>query len=218
MPEINDAVVALDIALAAAEVAGIIETAPSYRSLLVCYEPTEVSFEQLVTELRRLLLRGTRAGQRNTAAWNVPVVYDGPFAPDLGEVAERLGLTSEQVITAHVQADYLVYMVGFAPGLPYLGGLPPALHISRRLNPRPRVPAGAVMIGGTQANIVPMAVPSAWYILGQTPLRAFDLNREDPFLFRSGDRVRFHRIDAAEYDRLAGMTSEQLLPIVRAAA
>jgi KipI family sensor histidine kinase inhibitor len=143
------------------------------------------------------------------------VVYDPPHGRDLAEVAQRLALTQDQVIALHSGAKYQVYMVGFAPGLPYLGGLPDALHIPRRQIPRPRVPAGAVMIGGMQALIVPTPLPSGWYILGQTPLRPFDPAREDPFLFRAGDHVRFRQIDAAEGHRLAGLTVDALLPLVR---
>lgn len=104
-PEVNEAVVALDIALAAAELDGIVETVPSYRSLLVCYEPSEISFRRLVTELKRLLSRGDRTRHSVSAAWTVPVVYDPPYAQDLTEVAERLALTEQQVITIHSEAD-----------------------------------------------------------------------------------------------------------------
>ncbi len=214
-PEVNEAVVALDIALAAAELDGIVETVPSYRSLLVCYEPSEISFRRLVTELKRLLSRGDRTRHSVSAAWTVPVVYDPPYAQDLTEVAERLALTEQQVITIHSEAEYKVYAIGFAPGLPYLGGLPSALQISRRQAPRPSVPAGAVMIGGIQAAIVPIPMPSAWYSLGRTPLRLFDPRRHDPFLFHPGDRVRFRRIDRGEFDRLAGLTTDVLLSLVR---
>jgi KipI family sensor histidine kinase inhibitor len=217
-PEMNQAVVALDIALAAAELDGIIETVPSYRSLLVCYEPTAISFPRLVAELRRLLARGEGTPPGGSAAWTVPVVYDPPFDEDLAEVAQRLALTAEQVIALHAEAEYRVYTIGFAPGMPYLGGLRPMLSISRRAVPRPRVPPGAVMIGGIQACIVPIPMPSAWYILGRTPLRPFDLRRQDPFLFRPGDFLRFRRIDRAEFDRLARESTEALLPLVRAPA
>ena len=214
-PEINEAVVALDIALAAVELDGIVETVPSYRSLLVCYEPLEISFQQLVTELRPLLSRSDRMQAGGSATWSVPVVYDPPCAEDLTEVAQRLVLTEQQVIAIHSAAEYQVYTIGFAPGLPYLGGLPSALHISRREAPRPSVPAGAVMIGGIQAAIVPIPMPSAWYSLGRTPLRLFDPQRRDPFLFRPGDRVRFRRIDLSEFDRLAAVTTDVLVPLVR---
>ena len=214
-PELNAQVVALELALAAEELKGIIEAAPSYRSLLICYDPLEISFAQLVVELRRLLEGDARARQAAAVTWTVPVVYDPPHGRDLAEVAQRLALTEEQVIALHSGAEYQVYMVGFAPGLPYLGGLPAALHIPRREIQRPRVPAGAVMIGGMQALIVPTPLPSGWYILGQTPLRPFDPARDDPFLFRAGDRVRFRRVDAIEGTRLADLTADALLPLVR---
>jgi len=214
-PELNQQVVALDHALAAANFDGIIETAPTYRSLLICYEPLEISFRQLVAAVRRLLSRGVQARQSDPVRWTVPVVYDPPHGDDLAEVAQRLALTQEQVIALHSGAEYQVYMVGFAPGLPYLGGLPGALHIPRREVPRPRVPAGAVIIGGMQAIIVPTPLPSGWFILGQTPLRPFDPTRHDPFLFRPGDRVRFRRVDAAEGDRLANLAADALLSLVR---
>jgi inhibitor of KinA len=215
-PELNAQVVALDLALATAELDGIIEAAPSYRSLLICYDPLEISFRRLVAELRRLLAGSSQVGQAGAVTWTVPVVYDPPHGSDLAEVAQRLALTPEQVIALHSGAEYQVYMMGFAPGLPYLGGLPAALHIRRREIPRPRVPAGAVMIGGMQALIVPTPLPSGWYVLGQTPLRPFDPLRDDPFLFRAGDRVRFRRVDAVEGNRLAGLTADALLPLVRA--
>jgi KipI family sensor histidine kinase inhibitor len=148
----------------------------------------------------------------------VPAIYDPPFADDVPEVARRVGLSQEQVIAIHLAAEYQVYTIGYAPGMPYLGGVPQALHLPRREVPRPQVPAGAIMIGGVQAAIVPTRVPSAWYILGQTPLRPFDLGRRDPFLFRPGDRIRFRRIDRGEYEHLSELSSDALLPLVETAA
>jgi KipI family sensor histidine kinase inhibitor len=145
----------------------------------------------------------------------VPVVYDQPYASDLPEVALRLGLTQEEVIRIHTQAEFLVYTLGFVPGFPYLGGLPSALHLSRREKPRPDVPMGAVMVGGMQAGIIPMPVISAWYTLGRTPLRLFEPERPDPFLVRTGDRVHFRRIDITEFNQLAGLHTDELLPLVR---
>lgn len=213
--ELSADVISLDLALASSEVGGITETVPSYRSLLICYDPLEISFHQLVQELQQLLSLGLQGWQEGAMVWSVPVVYDSPYGVDVPEVSRRLGMTEEQVIAAHIGAEYRVYMIGFAPGLPYLGGLPPTLHLSRREVPRPSVPAGAVMIGGIQAGIVPTPVPSAWYILGQTPLRLFDLDREDPFLFHAGDRIRFRRVGTAEFLSLAGLSTEALLPLVR---
>jgi len=214
-PELNEAVVGLDIALAASELEGITDTVPSYRSLLICYEPLEISYPRLVAGLRRLIASGPPVRGGGTADWTVPVVYDLPYADDLAEVSRLLGLTQAAVIALHTAADFQVYTVGFAPGLPYLGGLPPELHISRRETPRSQVPVGAIMIGGMQAVIVSIPLPTGWYVLGRTPLRPFEPEREDPFLFRAGDHVRFRRIDAVEFDRLANLPSEDLLRLVR---
>lgn len=217
-PELNRRVMALDLAIAAAELDGVVETVPSYRSLLICYEPLELSFHQLVAELRALLARDVRGRPPSPTTWSVPVTYDPPFGDDVPEVAQRLGLSEEQVIAIHTATEYLVYTIGYAPGMPYLGGLPAALHLTRREVPRPQVPAGAIMIGGAQACIVPTTVPSAWYLMGQTPLRPFDLKRQDPFLFRPGDHVRFRRIGNAEFERLARLTADALLPLIQVAA
>lgn len=213
--DLNDQVIALDAAIAAAELDGIVETVPSYRSLLVCYDPLEISYHQLVVAVRGLLSHGASRQPKRLAAWNVPVLYEPPYSDDLPEVARRLDLTEEQVISIHTAAEFHVYAIGYAPGMPYLGGLPASLHLSRRAVPRPRVSAGAVMIGGAQACIVPTTVPSAWYLLGQTPLRPFDLTRPDPFLFRPGDRIRFRRVSEAEFDRLSRLVFDALLPLVR---
>lgn len=217
-PGLNDKVIALDIALAAAELDGIRETVPSYRSLLVCYDPLEISFHSLVAELHGLVSRLPRMPANRSTLWTVPVIYDQPYAEDIPEVARRVGLSEEQVAAVHSAAEYHVYSIGYAPGMPYLGGVPPALHISRRELPRPQVKPGAVMIGGVQAAIVPTEVPSAWYILGQTPLRPFDLRRQDPFLFRPGDRVRFRRVDKPEFNRLSGLQQDAFLSLISGAA
>ena len=151
-PGLNDKVIALDIALAAAELDGIRETVPSYRSLLVCYDPLEISFHSLVAELHGLVSRLPRTPANRSTLWTVPVIYDQPYAEDIPEVARRVGLSEEQVAAVHSAAEYHVYSIGYAPGMPYLGGVPPALHISRRELPRPQVKPGAVMIGGVPSG------------------------------------------------------------------
>jgi KipI family sensor histidine kinase inhibitor len=217
-PDLNAQVIALDTALAAAELDGIVETVPSYRSLLVCYEPLEISYHKLVAELHHLLALGLQERAGRAMTWNVPVLYEGSYGIDLPEVAQRTNLTEEEVVSLHTSADYFVYTIGYAPGMPYLGGVPPALHLSRRDTPRPRIEAGAIMIGGAQACIVPTTVPSAWYQLGSTPLRPFDVSRADPFLFRPGDRMRFRRVALAEFERLSRLSLKALLHQVRTEA
>ena len=214
-PELNQAVVDLDLAVRAAKLESITETAPSYRSLLICYEPALMSFDALVAALRGLMSLAKQTASATAVAWSVPVLYEPPFADDLPDVARQLGLSAEAIIGLHTGAAYRVYMLGFAPGWPYLGGLPEALHTSRKETPRAQVPIGAIVIGGVQAGIVPITTQSGWHIIGQTPLRPFEPDGKKPFLFGAGDSVRFRRVDKAEFDVLSALSPEALLEMVR---
>lgn len=214
-PERNRAVLALEQAIAAAELPGVLETVPSYRALLVLYEPAEIGFAALAARLRALLAQTEAPASGAATRWTVPVAYDPPFGLDLAELAQALGLPVEQIRARHTAASYSVYMVGFAPGFTYLGGLDPVLALPRRATPRPHVPAGSVMIGGQQASIVSVPIPTGWYVLGRTPLCAFDPGRADPFLFRPGDTVRFRPVPPAEFERLAALPAEELCALAR---
>ena len=218
LPEVNAQVIALDLALAASELPGIIEAAPSYRSLLVCYEPAEISFAALVARLRVLLTHPGESTRPPARLWRVPVLYGEPSTTDLAVVAQQLGLSAEAVVALHAGGEYTLYFVGFAPGLPNLAGLPPALHLPRRPQPRPRIPAGSVVMAGAQTGVISTPVPSGWHILGHSPIRPFDPSRLDPFLFRPGDLVRFRPVDRAEYDRLVASTERGEPPMVAEAA
>ena len=201
-PGINDRVVAFDRAVRAAGLPGVLETVPSYRALLVEYEPRLLSFSALVAFL---LAMDQEAGGvvLPPRRWVVPVAYGDEFGEDLAEVARRRNLSPEAVIAAHVSGAYRVYMIGFAPGFAYLGRLPATLQLPRRETPRQRVAEGSVMIGGLQTAVAPMAIPTGWHVLGRTPLRCFDMRKPDPFLFRPGDRVRFRPIGLLEFERLS---------------
>ena len=210
-PAVNAAVQALDRAIAASNLEGIVETAPTIRSLLVIYEPETIDFDKLVDTLRHLLADRMRVRSVIGRSWTVPVLYGSPSNDDLLEVAAATGNSRDDVVAIHSSGDYRVYFVGFVPGLPTLGGLPPALHLPRRPVPRLGIPAGCVMIGGMQGLIVPMTMPSGWYILGQTPLRAYQPQAENPFLFRPGDRIRFRPVTPRELDELAGRPSASFM-------
>ena len=214
-PALNAAVLALEQAVAAAELPGLIETAPSYRALLILYDPGAIGFAELAARLRALLEQSGDPGSLTSTAWVVPLAYNLPYGLDMSELAQRLKLPSSRIRSLHAAGHYTVYMVGFAPGLTYLGGLPPALWVPRRPEPRPPVPAGSVLIGGRQAVIVSVPVPTGWYILGRTPLRAFDADRANPFLFRPGDTVRFRSVAPEEFDRLAALPPSELLALSR---
>ncbi len=198
---VNDTVMAFDSAVAAAGIDGVIETVPTYRSLQVVYDPQVVRAAQLIPRLRSLGGHAqTASGKRRE--WSIPVCYGGEFGEDLDWLAQTRGLTTDEVVRLHAGARYRVYMIGFMPGFAYLGGLPDELHTPRREDPRTRVPAGSVALGGIQSAIFSIAAPSGWHMLGRTPVRGFDLRRDPPFLIDSGDLVRFQPISEAEFARL----------------
>lgn len=206
-PDLNDRVVAFDQAVTAAELPGIIETVPSYRALLVEYEPRVVSFPILVDSLLGLSREAANGSVLPPRRWVVPVAYGGQFGEDLPEIAQRRNLAPDEVVAAHVSGDYRVYMIGFAPGFAYLGRLSRALELPRRDTPRQFVAEGSVLIGGLQTAIAPMAIPTGWHILGRTPLRCFDAQKPEPFLFRPGDRVRFRPIGPQEFDVMSARSA-----------
>jgi len=204
-PAISARVLALDAAMNAERPAGLVETVPTYRSLMVQFDPLVFDYDAFVrgvTQLAPTLDPNPRPGRR----WKVPVIYGGEFGIDLEATAERHGLTPTQLIDKHCAPVYRVYMIGFMPGFTYLGGLDPSIATPRRLDPRPHTPAGIISIGGIQALIGGQAMPSGWHILGQTPVRTFMAGREPAFLTAAGDEVVFVPTDAsrwAELDRAA---------------
>jgi len=200
-PAINARVLALDAAVNATGVPGLIETVPTYRSLMVQFDPLTFdygSFEQRVRSLAGTLDVAPKSGRR----WKVPVVYGGKFGIDLEATAERHGLTPTQLIAKHAAPVYRVYMIGFMPGYTYLGGLDPSIATSRRTDPRPMTPAGCISIGGIQALVAGQAMPSGWHILGLTPVRTFMAGRDPAFLTAPGDEVVFEPVDATRWDAL----------------
>ena len=204
-PGVNGFVGALDRAIAISNLPGIIETVPSFRSLLIIYEPEVIGLDSLIGELRPLIGDGSKSTMIKGRSWTVPVAYGYPDGGDLSEIRDATGLSRDEVIAIHCSAEYQIYLIGFVPGLPIIGGLPPALHLPRRPEPRPDIPAGRVMIGGMQVQIVPMPMLTGWHTLGQTPIRPYDRGAVNPFLFRSGDRIRFRPISVEELNALAGV-------------
>ena len=202
-PEINARVMALHAAIGQAKLAGVVETVPSMRALLVCYDPLATSRSDLEPEIARLVARGPATGQAGRRV-TVPCCYDDPeFAPDLAEVAERTGRTPEQVIAAHLGSAFKVYVLGFMPGLAYIAGLDRALYLPRRSQPRVRVPRSSVAIAMDMTTIYPFESPGGWHLVGRTPLWMFDQRREQPVLLAPGDSLTFQRIDRKTFDRIA---------------
>jgi KipI family sensor histidine kinase inhibitor len=199
-PALNARVLALDPRAAA--LPGVVETVPTYRSLLVHYDPAATGFAALADALLALSEERSEEGGVPGRAWRVPVVYGGAFGIDLDDLAARHGLDPDEVIARHAAPEYRVYMIGFAPGYAYLGGLDPALATPRRESPRMRTPAGTIAIGGVQASVASIEAPSGWHLLGRTPVRAFMPGRDPIFVLRPGDRVRFEPVPASAWDAL----------------
>lgn len=206
---LNAQVHAAAATLRAAALPGVDELIPAYATLGLRYRPeawlaTECPPWQALAEAVRLRLAGLVADDDDAARLiEIPVCYAAPYAPDLAHVAAHSGLSAEAVIARHSGTTYRVAMLGFAPGFPYLLGLDPALHTPRRADPRLRVPAGAVAIGGAQTGIYPRELPGGWQIIGRTPRVLFDPARSPPALLAPGDQVRFRPIDAATFEAAA---------------
>lgn len=205
--DVNDMVVAIDNHVTEAGIEGVIETIPTYRSIQVVYDPMIIRSAPLIERLKKLIPDHFEAPSERRH-WRFPVCYGGDHGMDLEFVAETHDMTTQDVIDVHTGGDYRVYMIGFAPGFSYLGGLAEALHTPRRQNPRTLTPASSVSIGGVQAAISSVPVPSGWHMLGRTPARTFDRRCEQPFLLRTGDLVSFFPIDAAEFDRLDALADK----------
>jgi len=183
----------------------IIEVVPTYRSLLVRHDPLRVPRRGLERELEALLAELPAGPEAASAARtvHVPACYGGELGPDLDFVARHAGLEAREVVELHASATYQVFMLGFTPGFPYLGGLSPRLATPRLETPRQRVDAGCVGIGGVQTGIYPVASPGGWRIIARTPLRLFDPGAPAPFLLAPGDRLRFVPIERGEFDDVA---------------
>jgi inhibitor of KinA len=199
--EINHRVHALARALAEHPLPGLGEAVPTYRSLLLHYDPLRLSYAEVEMSVAEALQTCDATPPPELRLVEIPTVYGGEHGPDIGFVAEYNGLTVEEVIRLHSEATYTVYMLGFTPGFPYLGGLPDALVTPRLETPRQRVPAGSVSIAGAQTGIYPLATPGGWRLIGWTPVMLFDPARTPPALLQPGDRVRFVPIAAEEAER-----------------
>jgi KipI family sensor histidine kinase inhibitor len=202
---VNEALQALARTLRARAPAWVRDIVPALTGIAVHFDPEHPELPASPLAAAETLIRESvdampwRASGRTI---EVPVCYDPEFALDVVEVAERSGIEPEEIAKRHSASEHRVLMVGFAPGLPYLGGLDPALALPRRATPRTRVPAGSVAIANLQTTVYPFETPGGWSVIGRTPLALFDPARESPSLFAPGDRVRFVPVSRSEYARL----------------
>ena len=194
-------VLRLNATIRSKALSGVVETVPTFRSLMIHFDPLVTTRGDLEHAIRSLLDHDL--GQRSEATlWRIPVCYEGELAPDLTEVAQLTGLTPGEVVAMHSRTRYHVYMLGFLPGFPYMGDLPVELALPRRADPRLRVPAGSISIATSLTAIYPYESPGGWHLIGATPLRLFDLDRPSPALLAPGDAVLFQPVDRAHYEQI----------------
>ena len=218
--EVNTRVRALEYLIQAKGLTGVVETVPSFRSLLVYYDPGQTAFDALCAGLGALAEQATTVQLPPSRLVELPCCYDPEFGLDLVAAAERLRLTTDELIRLHAaaerlkmttdelvrthsSAEYLVYFVGFTPGLPYMAGVPERIRLPRLETPRVKVPAGSAGLGGAQYCIYSVDSPGGYWLLGRTPVRLYDPEATEPTLLRPGDRVRMRPIDRGEYDAVA---------------
>ena len=201
---LSRAVLRLDALLRAAPPPGVVETVPTFRSLMIYFDPLTTRRADLERAVGRLAERRSETAAA-ASLWRIPACYDAAFAPDLAEVAKRTGLSPQEVVALHSGSRFHVYMIGFLPGFPYLGDLPAQLALPRRADPRVRVQAGSISIATNLSAIYPYESPGGWHLIGATPIRLFDPGRRRPALLTAGDTVVFEPIDA---DRFAAIREQ----------
>jgi inhibitor of KinA len=175
----------------------VTEWVPAYASLTVYYKPETAGYDEMTAFLKECEKQVQNEETGEGRIIHIPVFYGSEGGPDLEDLASYNEMEKDEVIRLHSEPDYLVYMLGFNPGFPYLGGLSEKLHTPRRDNPRQKVPAGSVGIAGEQTGIYPLDSPGGWQLIGHTPVKLFD-----PFLLQAGDRIRFKPVDEKEYKDL----------------
>lgn len=182
---------------------GLVEYIPYFLNVSVIYNPLKVGssepFKIVKSKLEEILSKLDFSHNYKDHIVKIPVCYGDEFGEDIEHVAKLNNLTADEVIDIHSHGSYLVYMIGFAPGFPYLGGLSEKIHTPRRKSPRTAIPAGSVGIAGSQTGVYPIETPGGWQIIGRTPLNLFDLNRKDKTLLKCGDIVKFYPISHDEY-------------------
>lgn len=200
-PAVHNRVLLLDERIQALGMPGVVETVPTFRSLMIHYDPLRIDRQALVARIKEHV-PGPVPARASAATWIIPCCYDPEFAEDLAAIAAAQEISAERVVSLHQSATYRIYMYGFAPGHCYLGGLPSELAISRRESPRPPHPPGTVIIGGGMALIATLSMPTGWWLIGRTPERMFSLAREPAVFAAVGDAIRFEAIGRQEFEAL----------------
>lgn len=207
-PQIHHKVISLFKRLERQPPKGVITVVPTYCAVMIVYDPLTTVFDRLLPQLEELMEENTQSDQSFCSrVVEIPVCYGGSHGPDLNQVARHCGFAPEEIIARHSAVTYPIYMIGFSPGFPFLGGLDPCLHTPRLATPRTRVPAGSVGIANAQTGIYPIESPGGWQIIGRTPLRLFQPDHRVPFRYQVGDQLRFIPIEQEEYHQIQAKES-----------
>jgi KipI family sensor histidine kinase inhibitor len=201
--EINNSVHYLKKSIIDKNIVGVTEIVPTYRSLLVFYNQSIISYRKLTKIIRSIDMKENKEdGVIDKKIRVVPCLYGGEYGPDLQEMSNKLNMDVEQIINIHQSVDYKIYMLGFLPGFVYLGGLDKRIHMPRLDVPRTKIPARSVGIGGSQTGVYPMESPGGWRLIGKTPLDFYNPHREPPVLCKAGEYIRFVAISQNDYENI----------------
>lgn len=206
--ETGKTVRALTEALEMKKIRGIVELIPAFCALTVCYDPMLLPYKKLCRIIEKEIEKASGNSENIKRIHHIPVLYGGDMGPDLYDVARLTGLSEAEVVSRHYAPDYMIYMLGFLPGFPYLGGLDKSIEVPRLESPRTVIPRGSVGIGGSQTGIYPLESPGGWRLIGRTPLLPYDPERENPVLYKAGDFIRFVPITKSEYDNIDALVKE----------
>ncbi len=199
---INDKVQAMGKSILDAQLLGVREVIPTFRSLMVTFDPVQTHFSALCRKLKKLEKNCQISEGTKKRVIKIPCCYSGAFGPDMADLAAHAGMSEQEVIAVHSGTDYRIYMMGFLPGFAYLGGLDKRLEMPRLKTPRVRIPAGAVGIGGSQTGVYPLDSPGGWRLIGRTPLELYDPKHSPYILCHAGEYIRFVPISPEEYETI----------------
>ena len=202
-PDINRKIRAFKIAVEKSGIPGIVETVPTYRSLLVHYKPEVIGYKAITEKFKSLMGTLDNIEIPPPTVIEIPVLYGGEMGPDIENVASHNGKTVEEVIKIHTSQEYLIYMIGFIAGFPYLGGMSKEIATPRLKEPRVKIDGGSVGIAGEQTGIYPLDSPGGWQLIGRTPFKLYDAEREKPLLLEAGQYIKFRSISQKEFDETA---------------
>ena len=206
--QVNSKIRSLTMAMEREDIVGIIETIPTYRSLMVIYEPMIIELENLILTIKSIISKMHELRLAEAKVIEIPTLYGGGDGPDIEFVAEHNNISVDEVIRIHTDMKYLIYMIGFTPGFPYLGGMSDKIQAPRLQNPRTKIPIGSVGIAGKQTGIYPVESPGGWQLIGRTPVKLYDPSREHPVLLKAGDYIKFVSIDENEYKNIEALENE----------